>query len=247
MADLAEAGGWEAEYPRDVWCLRRLGFDGGRILRFDGIPQTWLRELAKRWTRWRISSGLGLEAATRPVRAITRFARFLAAVGVERVTGIDRAVLEHYLADLHAEMAGTQRHGDHIGQLNAFFAAIPLRLPADCVVTDTDGAPYLCYFNHKMKRESLVPIDEELRDLLGHQRQRNTQRWPTGTPGLFPRPTKNIEGHQPITSSTYRLALHRWLEGCDVRDEHGSTVHLPPHQWRHTLGTWLRDTTIRRH
>jgi hypothetical protein len=124
VADLAEAGGWEAEYPRDVWHLRRLGFDGERTLRFDGIPQPWLRELAKRWTRWRISSGLGLEAAIRPVRAITRFARFLSVVGVGQAIGIDRAVLERYLADLHAEMAGTQRHGDHIGQLNAFFAGI---------------------------------------------------------------------------------------------------------------------------
>lgn len=313
VADLAEAGGWEAEYPRDVWQLRRLGFDGGRALRFDGIPQPWLRELTKRWTRWRISSGLGLEAAARPVRAITRFARFLAAVGVEEVTGIDRTVLERYLADLHAEMAGTQRHGDHIGQLNAFFAAIrqhrwdtalptratffsedypkrserlpralaehvmtqlehtsnlnkwdnptyrlitvilmrcglrvsdALQLPADCVVTDTDGAPYLRYFNHKMKREALVPIDEELRDLLDQQRQRNTERWTTATPGLFPRPTKNIEGNHPIASSTYRLALYRWLECCDIRDERGNPVHLTPHQWRHTLGTRLINRDV---
>ena len=28
VADLAEAGGWEAEYPRDVWRMHRLGFDG---------------------------------------------------------------------------------------------------------------------------------------------------------------------------------------------------------------------------
>jgi hypothetical protein len=31
-----------------------------------------------------------------------------------------------------------------------------LRLPTECVVTDTDGAPYLKYFNHKMKRDALV-------------------------------------------------------------------------------------------
>ena len=36
------------------------------------------------------------------------------------------------------------------------------KLPADCVVTDADGAPYLRYYNHKMRREALVPIDEEL-------------------------------------------------------------------------------------
>jgi site-specific recombinase XerD len=73
--------------------------------------------------RWRLC-GLGLEAATRPLLAIARFARFLDSARVERITAIDRAVLERYLADLHAEMAGTQLHGVHIGQLNGFFTAI---------------------------------------------------------------------------------------------------------------------------
>jgi hypothetical protein len=73
-----------------------------------------------------------------------------------------------------------------------------LRLPADCVITDPDGAPYLHYFNHKMKREALVPIDEELRALLGEQRQRNTERWLTGTSGLFPRPPRTSRETTPL-------------------------------------------------
>jgi site-specific recombinase XerD len=119
-----------------------------------------------------------------------------------------------------------------------------LRLPTDCVITDADGAPYLKYFNHKMKRDALVPIDEGLRDLLGHQLQRNTERWPAGTPGLFPRPTKNIEGNHPIASPTYRMALYRWLQRCDIRDEHSRPVLLTPHQWRHTLGTRLINRDV---
>lgn len=155
---------------------------------------------------------------------VTRFAKFLSAAGIDEARHIDRVVLERYLGDLHTEMAGTQRHGDHIGLLNGFLAAIrqhhwdatlpadarffaedypkrrdrlpralaeqvmaqlehadnldrfdnpayrlitvilmscglrvtdALRLPADCVVTDADGAPYLRYFNHKMRREAL--------------------------------------------------------------------------------------------
>ena len=267
----------------------------------------------KRWTRWRLSCGLGLEAATRPVRVLTRFSQFLAAIRVEHISGINRVVLERYLADLHAELAGTQRHSDHVGLLGAFLAAIrqhrwnddlpaeamlfsedypqraerlpralaeqimtqledpdtlatwdnptyrlittilmrcglrvsdALRLPADCIVTDADRAPYLRYFNHKMKRDALVPIDEQLRDLLGQQQQRNTERWPAGTPMLFPRPTKNIDGTAPIGSSTYRLALYRWLAGRDIRDEHGKPVRLTPHQWRHTLGTRLINSDV---
>jgi len=316
VADLAEAGGWEAEYPRDVWHMRRLGFHGDRRLRFDGIGQPWLRELVKRWVRWRLSAGLCLEAGgARPVLVISRFAGFLTDIGVERIDQIDRAVLERYLAHLLADpaLASAQRRGSHLGLLNRFFTAIrqhrwdttlptdamfyhedypkraerlpralaehvmaqlehpdnlarfadpayrlvtmvlmrcglrvtdALRLRADCVVADAEGAPYLRYFNHKMKRDALVPIDEQLRELIAEHRQRALDRWPAGTPGLFPRPTKNIDGTHPTASPTYRMALLRWLAACDIRDEHGAPVHLTPHQWRHTLGTRLINRDV---
>src|SRR5262249_52048614 len=124
VADLAESGGWQAEYPRDVWHLPRLGFDSGPTLRFDAIPQPWLRELTKRWTRWRICGGLGLEAAARPIPVIPRFAQFLDRTGIDAITEIDRPVLEGYLADLHAETTGSQRQGSHIGLLSGSLAAI---------------------------------------------------------------------------------------------------------------------------
>lgn len=102
---------------------------------------------------------------------------------------------------------------------------------------DADRAPYLRYFNHKMKREALVPIDEELQALItAHQASLGQ------SPLLFPRPTKNPDGLAPMSSSTYRGALYRWLERCEIRDEHGRPVHLIPHQWRHTLGTRLINT-----
>src|SRR5690606_18213839 len=91
-----------------------------------------------------------------------------------------------------------------------------LRLPTDCIVTDSDGAAYLRYYNHKMKREALVPIDEELRTWIDRQRRDVQARWPHSAPFLFPRPTKNIDGSLPLASSTYRLALYRWLRGCDI-------------------------------
>ncbi|MBV8349787.1 MAG: tyrosine-type recombinase/integrase [Mycolicibacterium sp.] len=314
VADLAEAGGWEAEYPRDVWRMRRLGYEGDRTLRFAAIPQPWLRDLAKRWVRWRLSTGLCLEAGGgRPVVVITRFSGFLADIGVERIDQIDRSVLERYLADLRGDFVGAQRRGTHLGMLNRFFAAVrqhrwdtalpadamfftedypkraerlpralaehvmaqlehphnlarfddpahrlitiilmrcglrvtdALRLPADCLVADADGAPYLRYFNHKMKRDALVPIDEQLCELIAEHRQRAAERWPAATPGLFPRPTKNVDGSHPIASTTYRAALLRWLAACDIRDEHGQPVHLTPHQWRHTLGHRLINRDV---
>ena len=48
-----------------------------------------------------------------------------------------------------------------------------------------------------MKREALVPIDGELPAMIAEQQQRIRQRWPAGTPVLFPRPQANIDGTQP--------------------------------------------------
>jgi hypothetical protein len=64
---------------------------------------------------------------------------------------------------------------------------------------------------------------------------------------LFPRPQSNIDGTRPIANGTYRVALHRWLDVCDIRDEHGQPVHLTPHQWRHTLGTALINRDVPQH
>ncbi|MCT6733813.1 tyrosine-type recombinase/integrase [Rhodococcus qingshengii] len=313
VSDLAEAGGWEAEYPRDIWRMHRLGYEGRYTLRFDRIPQHWLREPAKRWIRLRLSRGLSLEAGGgRPVLAIARFGRFLAEIGIDDIDLIDRELLERYLAHLNQEYS-PQRRGGHIGLLNGYFAAIrqhhwdtrlpatsmffaedhpkrseqlpkalaehvmtqlehpdnidkfadptyrlitvilmrcglritdALRLRGDCVTTDAGGAPYLRYFNHKMKRDALVPIDPDLADAIGDQRRSVAERWPGGTHLLFPRPTKNIDGHLPLAIPTYREALHRWLTVCDIRDEHGHRVHLTPHQWRHTLGTRLINRDV---
>jgi integrase len=314
IEDLADGAGWEAEYPRDVWRLRHLGMPTGggapSHLRFDKIPQPWLNELAKRWVRWRLTTGLGTTAAARYVVAVTRFAGFLASpqVRVDQLAAVDRALLERYLADLHAELAGRPVHRTHIGLLNAFLQAIrqhgwdpslpatamfhaedypkdaqqlpralgeqvmgqlehptnldrwdnqayrlvtiilmrcglrvsdAVKLAFDCLAGDADGAPYLRYHNHKMQREALVPIDEELQQLIAQQQRRVLDRWPSGVPVLFPRPLANPDGQLPIGSGTYRGALYRWLDRCDIRDEHGRPVHLTPHQWRHTLGTRL--------
>ena len=249
---LAEGQGWENEYPRDIWRLRRLGIESKTAtLRFDGISQPWLRELAKRWTRWRLSAGREAGGTCyRGVQAITRLSAFLQAAGITEPGQADRQVLERYLADLAAAMTGRsgRSHRGHIGQLGTFLRDIrhhqwdpPLPptamifpedypregkrlpralaeqvmaqvedpanlarwgnpayqlitmilircglrvsdatgLPCDCVVRDGDGAPYLRYWNQKMKREALVPVDEEIEQLIQAQQHRARE----GRPG----------------------------------------------------------------
>ena len=316
---LAFGAGWDTEYPRDIWRLCNLGIDQPEAtISFAAIPQPWLKDLAKRYTRWQLATGLSASTAGSGARAVNRLAAWLASLPgpPNGLDGVTRPLLERYLAVLQAEMGGQVRHSNYVGGLSGFLKAIrrhgwddtlpattaiypedfpargarlprglaahvmaqveqpanlarqdnpacrlitlilircglrissAARLAFDCTVTDADGAPYLRYYNTKMKREALVPIDDEVFLLTGEQKQRVLQRFPAGAPVLFPRQNGNLNGRRPISSHTYRSALHRWLEDCDIRDEHGQPVHLTPHQWRHTLGTVLINRDVPQH
>jgi integrase len=316
---LAFGNGWDVEYPRDTWRLRNLGIeDQVAHVSFAGIPQPWLKDLAKRWCRWRLATGMSAGLPARGARVLTRFAAWLASPGVDvaGITGIDRPLLERYLADLHAEFGGRKLQREHIENLNGFLTAIrqhgwatalpasamifsedypkrgemlpralaghvmaqvedpanldrwdepdrrlitlilircglrvgdACKLPADCIARDGDGQPYLRYYNHKMKREALVPVDDELVAEIGRQRQRTAGRWPGGSPVLFPRPTRNIDGSRPVNGEAYRGGLRRWLERCDIRGEDGQPIRLTPHQFRHSLGTALINRDVPQH
>ncbi|TSD92837.1 site-specific integrase [Skermania sp. ID1734] len=316
VEELHSGIGWEVEYPRDTWRLRNLGIDSPHAhIRFDGIPQPWLKDLVKRWVRWRLGTGISAGQAYKCVKVLTRFGQFLTspAGGAGTLAEVDRAVLERYLAAVSTLDHSVKSQCEHIGLVNSFFQAIrqhrwddslpstvmffsedfpqrprqlpralaeqvmaqlerddnldrwpdpagrlvtlilmrcglrvgdALKLPFDCVVRDADTAPYLRYFNHKMKREALVPVDEEVEQAIGGQQRRVLARWPEGTPVLFPQPRANPDGRKPINTSTYRIALRRWLDDCKIRDEHGRAVHLTPHQWRHTFGTRLINRDV---
>ena len=52
------------------------------------------------------------------------------------------------------------------------------RLALDCLVRDPQGAVYLRYRNHKMRRDAVVPIDDELAAMIEAQQARTRQRFP---------------------------------------------------------------------
>jgi integrase len=177
-------------------------------------------------------------------------ATFFAEDYPKRDDRLPRALAEHVMAQLE-QPGNLDRWGNSSYRLITIIlmrcglrVTDALRLRTDCLVTDGADTPYLRYFNHKMKRDALVPIDTELDGLVREQRDRNSEHWPAGTPILFPRPTKDIDGDNPIGSPTYRMALLRWLQACDVRDEHGEPARLTPHQWCHTLGTRLINRDV---
>lgn len=113
------------------------------------------------------------------------------------------------------------------------------RLPLDCLVRDPQGAVYLRYRNHKMRRDAMMPIDDELAAMIQEQQARTRQRFPT-TGVLLPRSSANPDGHLPIPTATFHLQLGQRLEACGVTDELGQPVHVTAHQFRHTAATrWI--------
>jgi hypothetical protein len=127
VADLAAGSGWVAEYPREVWQLRRLGYPGNLTLDFTRIAQPWLREATKRWTRQRLATGVGLEAVRRGLTAVTRLAGYLQQARIDAPQALTRVVLEGYLADLSTGVPTAHRRQVHIGQLRGFLEAVRQR------------------------------------------------------------------------------------------------------------------------
>src|SRR6478752_4644888 len=71
LGDLLEPAGWDGEYPKDQWELRRLGFNTiSRRLRFTGIPKPWFKELAKRPIKYRLTTGISLTQVYFDLQAI---------------------------------------------------------------------------------------------------------------------------------------------------------------------------------
>lgn len=121
-------------------------------------------------------------------------------------------------------------------------------LSLDCIVRDDEGQPYLHYVNHKMKRDAYAPIDDELAERLRHQRVAVEARYPEGgATKLFPGRFANIDGRKATTASGFRHAVHDWLTALELSDEHGHSVMVTPHQFRHTFGTRLINNDVPQH
>jgi integrase len=97
--------GWERLWISDRWPLRELPHSdlhstvrAGSVL-FSGIPQPWLKEAAKRWTRVRLLGGGAPTTMHNYVQHVSTFGAWLAdrAPAVSSPAHVTRAVLEDWL------------------------------------------------------------------------------------------------------------------------------------------------------
>jgi integrase len=313
LEDLRDGAGWDSEYGCDVWRLARLGLPVTRRARFDfrGIEPGWLRELIKRWLRWRISGGLALGQVRKDFTALSRMARLASDLNPDPAS-LDRAALERYLAALSIEVAHPKTRSGDISAVAAFLRAVHYqqwepRLPASvvifpgdhprpgepapralpetvmariedpanlakmtdpaarllteilirtglragdacklrpgCLVRDAQGALYLHYRNHKMRRDAMVPVDDQLAAKIEEQHRQVRERYPRGS-ALFPRKTANPDGTRPMPAGTYHYLLQQWLAACRITGEAGESARVTAHRFRHTYASRLINSEV---
>jgi len=116
---------------------------------------------------------------------------------------LSRQLAEHVMAQVEAPANLDRWPHPHGRLLTVILIRCGLRasdactLAFDCLVHDGQGAPYLRYLNHKMRREAAVPIDEELEAEIRTQQERVANRWPDSHPHLFSRDPRQRQRAAP--------------------------------------------------
>jgi hypothetical protein len=207
---LRDGTGWEVEYQRDVWrlhTLTRLTPNSGKAagarnhLRFDRVTQPRLRDLVKRWARLRLTSGLAVGTVVNDVAALTRFSTFLDQTGAggDTLAGLDRALLERYLAWLASQPVGPGTREDAVTGLNMFFRAIRQHgwddsLPTTAVFFTGDTPPRPPRLSRRLAEHMMAQVEAPA----------NLDRWPHPTGRLI---TVILGLHAKAATGTIRAQL----------------------------------------
>jgi integrase len=117
------------------------------------------------------------------------------------------------------------------------------RLRFDVVMTGSDGAPYLRYWNHKRRREAVVPITDRAVEAIAAQQAWVREHFP-GCEWLFPRLVANGRGRAPMGYAFVYKTLERWAQALDLRDGQGDRLVLHAHAFRHTYATGLVNSDV---
>ena len=121
------------------------------------------------------------------------------------------------------------------------------RLPLDSTVADSAGWPCLQFYNSKVKTEQLIPLSDRAAHTIRAQHAHVRSNLPPGTRWLFPRACANPDGAASFSYATLHSRLARWQQAIDLHDEAGQPVRVPPHRFRHTLGTRMINSGVPEH
>lgn len=310
-------------WPLDTWSIDQLDIDGryahqpARRIYFSEIDPGWLRELVKRWARWRISTATKSPASVScSTSSIRRFCRFCEeeSVALGSPAAITRPLLERYLVavlrldrsvgrksslitDLKTFLDDVRLHDwapglpvnatffkgevprnrqhlprfidefvmgqiedeanlDRLPDLTTQTAIViliqtglrsvdALRLPFDPVTIDQAGAPYLTFTNHKLSRQTVIPISQRVVQQIRRQQHDLDERYGQQRPTyLLPALRANADGRRPLTWSAMSRRLTRWMLDCDICDATGQPARVTAHQFRHTLGTRMINNDV---
>ena len=120
-------------------------------------------------------------------------------------------------------------------------------LPYSCIFEDSSGWPCLRFHNSKVATDQLIPLSAKAAAAVRAQQEEVGQRFPAGSPWLFPAVRSNPDGTRPYPYGTLGPRLSRWQVDIGLKDEGGRPVHVSPHQFRHTVGTRLINAGVPQH
>lgn len=108
-------------------------------------------------------------------------------------------------------------------------------LAFDPLVPDSVGWPCLRFYNSKVGLQQVVPLSVKGVAAVRAQQDVVRQRWPAGSPWLFPDLLDNPEGSLPYRYLSLGRRLRAWEVRIGLHDEAGRPIRVTAHQLRHTL------------
>jgi integrase len=166
---------------------------------------------------------------------------------------IARFIPEFVMAQLESDTGLAQLPNPTIRNLVIVLIETGLRGGDGCnlefnpMIDDSVGWPCLRFDNTKVRAEQLIPLSAKAAAAIRAQQDHDRQRWPIGTPWLFPAIFDNADGSKPYHHGALSRQLRRWQTVIDLRDEAGEPFHITAHRFRHTLGTRLINSGVPQH
>lgn len=115
-------------------------------------------------------------------------------------------------------------------------------LEKSCVITDEEGDSYLRSFQHKTKRENIIPISKEVATLIYEQVEHVNKKWGQTMKYLFPNSKGKPYAHQTISNKINQL-----IKKKEIKTEEGDDFHFRMHEVRHTVGTRMINNGVPQH